>query len=292
MCGYWNLATIAGIKYNGLTTEQQIRQSFKNAIKEDYNCYLLGNSRIYRDINPDKLTGVKAYNFGHDNDSYNQMYYKLEYLLAHDKKIETLIIGTDYFQFSFLADTRNYIYCKLFPSEYSQDFENNYTEGFVSSLVTQWSAKKMLWKDCIKYVMDITPPPNTIRYQKNNGQCIVFGTATPDDTVERDSSVLEIQYEYFEKIVDVCTKNDIELYVIMPPTRDAELENYTEEELKAFDIMINNTLGERYQQNYYNCSRLNGLTDYNNFIDITHLNSDAADRFSEYINQKILQETQ
>ena len=62
-------------------TAEQIKMSFENSIADNYNCYFLGNSRIYRNINPEMMTTVKAYNFGHDNDSYNQMYYKLLYLL-------------------------------------------------------------------------------------------------------------------------------------------------------------------------------------------------------------------
>ena len=74
---YNSLATASTLKYNGASTAEQINMSFENAVSEEYNCYFLGNSRIYRDINPDVFTTVKSYNFAHDNDSYNQMYYKL-----------------------------------------------------------------------------------------------------------------------------------------------------------------------------------------------------------------------
>lgn len=45
----------------------------------------------------DTFTLVNSYNVAHDNDSYSQMYYKLLYLLDNGKKIDYLVIGTDYF---------------------------------------------------------------------------------------------------------------------------------------------------------------------------------------------------
>ncbi|WP_461488949.1 hypothetical protein, partial [Pontibacter sp. HJ8] len=65
----------------GPTTKAQIEQSFENALRKDYDMLILGNSRIYRGINPEKFS-TNAYNFAHDDDSYNQMYYKLKYVLA------------------------------------------------------------------------------------------------------------------------------------------------------------------------------------------------------------------
>ena len=72
---------------NGPSTKQQISTSFRNALKQDYDILILGNSRTYRGINPD-LLAMKCYNFSHDNDSYNQSYYKLLYLIKHHKKIK------------------------------------------------------------------------------------------------------------------------------------------------------------------------------------------------------------
>lgn len=287
--GYWKFSTKVATYYHGLSTEQQIRLSFRNAIKNDYNCYLLGNSRIYRDLNPDKLNNVYAFNFGHDNDNNNQMYYKLLYLLDNGKKIDILIIGTDYFQFSYISDSRNYVYSKLFRDEYNNDYESTEWERFLSEWLTQWSAKRLLWSDIKNYIKRVEPSA-TLPYQRDNGQWIVEGVASLNDTVERDHEILDIQYDYYKRIVEVCEQNNIELYVIMPPARDEELASYTQEEMEYIDEKITEGLGERYTGNYYNCSRLPGLTHYTNYIDITHLNEEAADRFSQYVNDKILKD--
>lgn len=285
---YNSLATASTLKYNGASTAEQINMSFQNAVSEEYNCYFLGNSRIYRDINPDIFTTVKSYNFAHDNDSYNQMYYKLLYLLDHEEKIDYLIIGTDYFQFSFLSDTRNYIYSKLFPEEYSDDFESgswiDRQEAYYTRL---WTNKQNALPACVRYILR-RPAPENVNFQKDNGQYVVNGEADPNATIDRDYTILDIQYDYFIKIIDLCEKENIQMYVIMPPLWEGETASHTEQERKEFNEMITGTLsGTCYSDNYINYSEEEGLSSYTDFIDITHLKPSAADEFSKYINQRI-----
>jgi hypothetical protein len=66
-------------KVEGPSTEQQILMSFENAKKGNYDLMALGNSRMYRGIDP-SVFDCSSYNFSHDNDTYNQMYYKLKWL--------------------------------------------------------------------------------------------------------------------------------------------------------------------------------------------------------------------
>ena len=84
---------------------------------------------------PGLFTGVKAYNFSHDNDSYNQMYYKLLFLEKKDKKIDYLVIGTDYFQFSVYGDSRNYIYDRLFGLDYMKDYNDSIVDEIFSDIM-------------------------------------------------------------------------------------------------------------------------------------------------------------
>jgi hypothetical protein len=283
---YCELALAASVKYRGENTKQQIVRSFENASAGDFDCYFMGNSRIYRGINPDLFTGVKAYNFSHDNDSYNQMYYKLLFLEKKDKKIDYLVIGTDYFQFSVYGDSRNYIYDRLFGLDYMKDYNDSVVDEIFSDIMYFWKTKRDCLQFCIPYLKG-EPAGDKINYMKDNGQYVVYGVATEADTVERYAFIREIQKEYFVKIVKYCESNDIELYVIMPPTRDEELASYTQEEMDAIDQMIEESLGERFRGNYFNCSDLPAFKHYSNYTDITHLNAEAADRFSEYLNEAI-----
>lgn len=285
---YIRFATKCVSIYLGPTTADQINMSFSNAVSSDYNCYFLGNSRIYRDINPDLFPSVNSYNFAHDNDSYNQMYYKLLYLLQNRKKIDYLIIGTDYFQFSFLSDTRNYIYSKRFSNEYSKDFGNNSwfkeNEKYYSVI---WQNKQNAFIPLIMYIFN-TPVPNDVSYQKPNGQYIAYGNADPDTTIDRDYSILDLQYNYFIKIITTCENEGIELFVVMPPLWSGETKSHTDDERKIIDELIINALANtRYKNNYINYTNEMGLSSYEDFIDITHLKPFVADNFSKYINQKI-----
>ena len=109
--------------FYGPNTRSQIEMSFDNALKSKATCWFLGNSRIYR-LNPDVIENGHWYNFAHDNDSYNQMYYKLQYLLNNGCEVDTLVIGTDYFQFSVFSDTRNYVYDGLLGEDYVRDYND------------------------------------------------------------------------------------------------------------------------------------------------------------------------
>jgi hypothetical protein len=289
---YNHLASVSSIKYNGASTADQINMSFKNAISDKYNCYFLGNSRIYRDINPELFTTVKSYNFAHDNDSYNQMYYKFLYLLDHDEQIDYLIIGTDYFQFSFLSDTRNYIYSRLFPEEYLADYENtSWLESKEAYYTRLWTNKQNAILSCIQYILK-RPEPEKINYQKENGQYVVNGEADPNARIDRDYSILDVQYDYFIKIIELCEKENIQLFVIMPPLWEGETESHSAQERREFNNMINDALSRtNYRDNYINYSEEMGLSSYQDFIDVTHLKPAAADTFSQYINDRVFGET-
>lgn len=272
--------------YYGASTEEQIRMDFNNAIADEYNCYFLGNSRIYRGINPDVFVSVNAYNFAHDNDSYNQMYYKLLYLMENNKPIEYLIIGTDYFQFSVLSDSRNYIYSSLFPKEYINDYkEKSWIETQEDYYTRLWTNKQ---NTLVLLHRDI---PTVVNYQKENGQYITNGNANPNSYIDRDYSVLDVQYKYFQRIISLCEENDIKLYIIMPPLWEGETSSHTDQEREKFNLMIRNELSKTpYANNYINYSEENGLSSYQDFIDVTHLKPESADEYSAYINEKIFSE--
>jgi hypothetical protein len=108
----------------GISTEQQIVQSFQNARSKKYDCLILGSSKLYRGVNPEKITAINSFNFSHDNDAFNQIYYKLQFLKDNNSlKFKYAIVGLSCFQFSFLSDTRNYVFEKYFSHNYIKDFE-------------------------------------------------------------------------------------------------------------------------------------------------------------------------
>ena len=185
-----------------------------------------------------------------------------------------------------------YVYGALFPEEYSADFSdgNDWITRKKEYYKTIWENKQNCFDSCIDYFRSV-PEPEKINYQKPNGQFVVYGAAKGDETIDRDYSVLDIQYDYFKKIIEVCEENDIVLYIIMPPLWKAEVESHTDEERDAFNEMIRTTLLDTpYNNNYINYSEIEGLSPYTDFIDITHLTPEASDSYSTYLSDLIFKQ--
>lgn len=261
---------------NGPSTKQQITYSFNNAAKMHYELLILGNSRTYRGLNPN-LFSYTALNFSHDNDSYNQIYYKLKYLIDMKKNIKYLILGVDYFQFSFKSDTRNYIYADYLGSDYMKDFKRNRiflnkVEYYLGNI----NPRKIL----------LLSPKENKPFLRNRGQYIVPGLARENDTITRSINRLEFQVKYFEKTLKLCKQKNIKVFIVNLPTRQNELNSYTATEIQDFDIFINKYLIEKHIY-YLNFSKLKGFTT-KDYTDITHFNEKAANRFTEILNKEII----
>lgn len=260
---------------NGPSTKQQIEFSFENAVKRDYNLLILGNSRTYRGLNPNVFT-LKTFNFSHDNDSYNQIYFKLKYLIDRKKEIDYLVLGIDYFQFSILSDTRNYIYADFFDADYLKDYKTNILRLKFNYHIGNLNPKKLL---------SLIPKGGKATLREN-GQYLKPGFAKENDTIHRDISRLKVQEDYFSKIINLCKKEDITVFMVMLPIRQNELNSYRIEDIEKFEAYIN-TLVDNTNVYYLNFST---NPDYKteDYTDITHLNEKAADRFSKVLNDSLL----
>ncbi|AEA42197.1 hypothetical protein Fluta_0188 [Fluviicola taffensis DSM 16823] len=262
---------------NGPSTRQQIQYSFENASLLNYDMVIVGNSRTYRGLNPDKFN-QRTFNFSHDNDSYNQIYFKLKFLEGKRKKISSVILGLDYFQFSFISNTRNYIYGDLLSDEYLKDYDT-----------------QNLFYQKIDYYINNIDPKNLKAlsfkskeekpFLKENGQYISPGLATENDSIERDIKRLDFQTKYFKKVIDFCQKKKVRVFIVMPPCRSNELISYSKVEIDEFNAFIKTftKIKNVYYLNYSTTSNFN-TKDY---TDITHLNEKAANRFSKMLNNDI-----
>ena len=271
----------------GINTKEQIERSFTQAKQSDANIWFLGNSRIYRGIDPSAIKTAKTYNFAHDNDSFNQMYYKFLWLEENNCTIDTLVIGVDYFQFGVCSDTRNYVYDYLFDEQYAKDYGRssvsekffNMKREFLSVQGSSYGAiLKFLARGC-KF-----PSADELPKLKYNGQYVYNTKASPSDKTNRKCEMEEIPVRYFDYIVRKCTEEFIALYVIMPPVRDNELSCYSAKELDDFNKMIKSVLNKYgYHDCYFNYSNLPEFKDYTCYTDITHLNSESAYKFTDLL---------
>jgi hypothetical protein len=266
----------------GPNTKNQIAQSFSRVKEHVYPIVVLGNSRIYRGINPE-VFDTKTFNFAHDDDSYNQMYHKLKWLDSDSLKV--VVMGVDYFTFSYLSDKRNYAYGPLFGDEYLDDYYSGTagTIGFYKDAVYQRMINYAGFDRTKFLIRALAMGANKARPKlKNNGQYIYPGVAKASDKIERDTTMLPVQKEYFEKIVMYCRDRDIKLVLVMPPTREEERINYTNESITRFE----NYLSQFKNTTYLNFSESKDY-EMKDFSDITHLNEAAADRFSKSLNDSI-----
>lgn len=268
------------LKVSGPSTKMQIEQSFKDVLEDEYDMIILGNSRIYRGINPDMFC-IKTYNFSHDNDTYNQMYYKLLYLEKEEKLPKVVLLGTDYFQFSFISDTRNYVYKSLFDKRYINDYSFDFNEYMNNRMTVLQENLLLRWKSLFEQE-NVNRP-----YLKGNGQFILPGTGSERKPLNRESVMLDIQKEYFEKIVDYCRDKNIKVIVVMPPLKEKELKLYKKADLKEFNQYISKSIGDDgIYLNFTSDDRFN----INDFRDRTHLSKEGADKFSKILWEKIERE--
>ena len=218
-----------------MSTAKQIQLQYENldAVKDSVTTIVFGNSRLYRGINPYKLSGY-AYNMSHDNDTYNQMYYKIKQAIAECPNLHTIIIGYEFFQFSFLSDTRNYVYCHYLPEEYLKDYEfslipisiqpymhfvrnnKNYIGQFLRALLTKESKGRL----------------------SARGQYTYEGKATPNDMVKRNSNILPVQDYYFNKIVSLLGNTKYDVFFVTMPIRNNEYNSYTADTIDYFQKKI------------------------------------------------------
>lgn len=270
-----------------MNTKEQIETSFSQAKQSGANIWFLGNSRIYRGIDPSVIEDAKTYNFAHDNDSFNQIYYKFRWLKENNCKVDTVILGIDYFQLGYLSDTRNYVYDYLFDKQYAKDYGRSDISEYLNNKKREFlSLQSSSYFKILKYI-DAGfrfPSKDKLPVLKNNGQYVNDIKASPNDKITRKCEIKDIPQKYFHKLIGECGNEDITLFVVMPPVRDNELCSYTTMQIDSFNKMINTVL-EQYNYNncYYNFSNVPEFKDYTCYTDITHLNSESAAKFTEYL---------
>lgn len=289
-CGYAYLGGILARRIYGMPVAEQIDISFSNALNRNYNTVFLGNSRVYHGINPEKFSD-NAYNFAHDNDSFNQCYYKLKYLIDNNIKVNSLFLGVDYFEFGIFSSTRNYCYDKYFEDEYKLDYNSNLFKEHIDNYQRIFfNHQFILIKSLLKIITNKGRFPDSNSYIKPNGQYIMYGSkGSPKDEVTRNSLMLPIQKEYFKRILTLCRNNDIKCVLFMMPVRDGEMKSYTNDYINEFSQWIASTI-KPYNIKYYDMSQLDEFKDYTLYDDITHFNERGANLFSSYFNELLMAE--
>jgi len=282
----WFLSSTSG---GMISTEEQIDKSFNLALNNNYKTLIVGSSRIYRGVNPDKLTFSEAFNFGHDNDSYNQIFYKLLFLEKKKKAFNYLILGTDYFQFSIFSDTRNYVYRKYLDKKYLKDYKNYHWKD-TDNKVNRWITIHFsnIFKFFTTRLKNIIIKKETYSYLTKKGQFVtqLKSDPRPINQGNNENDAILLQKKYFDKIFQFCKRKKITVFMVMPPARTEELKNISQSTLKLYDFFLDSTIKKQkgYYLNYAADQRFTG----EDFADIAHLGKEGADKFSNILNQDII----
>lgn len=264
-------------KNYGLTTEEQIDKQYSdlNKNKDSIRCVFLGSSRFYRGINPAKFD-VFSYNFSHDNETYNQIYYKLKHVVETCPNLETVVICYDYPGFSFISATRNSYYNKYMPQEYVNDY--TFRQKIEDQIIFPVKQTKYYWS---------LANSGKRGELSEFGQYIKYGEyATEDDSIVREKNILPLQIEYFRKICALLKERELISFMVVMPMRDGEYKNYTLQDINNYNSIVLHECDNKYLffLNYLRDARFLSASLY---TDCTHLNKDGADLFSLVLNKDI-----
>lgn len=274
-------------KTYGINTKGQIEKQFDCVEKNDFNGLVLGSSLMYRGINPDYLSFSKCYNFAHDNDSYNQFYSKLEYVMSK-RHIDYLILGVDYFNFSRLTSSRNLYYGRYLTDSYLNDYDE-------SNIITKQQTYieyniRNSFKPFIKASSQLlTSHRNSLSLLKDNGQFTSpLKIAGVDEIGKKRESYkpLEIQLNNLQRITELCENNNIKLFLVFPPVREYFLDYPSKNVKNQLDSLFI-SYGKKRNIHFLNFSLDDRFT-LPYYQDYIHLNVNGADKFSGIINNRIL----
>ena len=285
--------SILAKKEYGITMENQIKQQFAAINERKYDTIILGNSRLYRGINPELLDS-DCYNFAFDNDSFLECYYKLKYLETIEKLPERVILGVDYFEFSFVSAGMQSTYDDFFNKEYDDILANCSSLSFggeKSNFDTQINKKLNIlfisnYYNAISYLYNrYIKKDKRVSYISELGQYCIYPQpkAKAGDFLTRSSEIMNEQKNAYDKIILFCKENDIKIIQLMLPLRDIELNCYTLETKEKFDnLFITNVYAK-----YISYASESDFT-ISDFMDDTHLNLNGADKFTKLLNTDLI----
>ncbi len=305
MLVFLKFSYISTEKILGPNTKHQIENSFRNSTLGSYNIFLIGNSRIYRGVNPDKFK-LKTFNLSYDGDSYLQTYYKLKFLGREKITCKYVILSADYFSFSFLGDNSNSNYYKYLDASYSAIChgnmihipkfstikKNNQTSSWKiynymdeqNEMFNAWMTKNIS-NSIIPFFQGLTSSKKERPFQRENGQYVVNSKATSEDYLERNAEIYKPLQLYLDSILIFCKQHDVEVFLTMLPTRKNELKNYSID----FQNRVDTYYGSfKKNKNVHFLNYKNDLKfTIDDFGDLTHFNEAGADKFSELLNRDI-----
>lgn len=249
-------------------------QLFSWKLPKEKHILFMGASHIEHGID-DTLT-ESGYNFAKSSERYLFTYLKLTHLLETNPQIDTIFLEcapTDLWEHT---DDKyfNKNEMSLYPSLYYPLFNkeewtiyNNNTREFIITILQQ----------CLKnYFWGQNRYWHALGGKKENNTKQMDATKVHPQ-LEKGSHGHKINYKYLRKIINICTRHDIKLYLVYCPVYKPE---YYYDQIYYYNM---------YKKNFSDVE----LLDYSNWpvndnerYDAHHLNNEGAIKFTNELKKK------
>lgn len=245
---------------------------------EDIDIVFCGSSRTYRGIDSVTLStdlDANVFNIAYENANFYSSYYLLVELLK-TKEIGKLFLEVSTTNFTRADTTEDSLIYRILTGDTQEEFATglaldyldfdllnftNYMENFSNGRFVS-NIKQKLGK-FTENGQKITKPWST--YEGNgflncthtisqSTELLLPQSYFHDGEFWDDEFVDEVQYEYFEKILRLCTENEIEVILYSPPYPYCVIEDYGSD-LEIFDYYIE-SIATQYGLDYLNFSKI------------------------------------
>lgn len=273
-------------RYKGPSLESRVQEQFRNVPGHDV--IILGDSRLYNGIDPALLDG-NAFNFAFDEDTFNEMYYKL--LSLKGPPLRYLVVGADFFQFGPFSEHAHRAYKPYLGTDFWRDYSTPGLQPFAWFHDADRDFNRFMqttYGNTLQSLvaLQLKPPPAQLPFQKPNGQFVrpgVFEPAPPR-SFRRTAELTPASQDYFLRLLAWGRQHRVPVFVVVPPTNKIELSTYVPGGLENVRRSIEENCHDGvYLLDHSNDTRF-GLDE---FSDFTHLNESGARHFTEVLREEI-----
>jgi hypothetical protein len=253
--------------------------------KMNQDILIFGSSRaqhnIYSDLIQDSLK-QQTYNLGYRGCNVNFQLFLLKKVLEHNKKPKTVLLTIDDYNQFLPEKTLQFRYDKLYPLVIYQEITKELIERkeispFAFGIISARIGWKQFTKSKAKTVYDNWTPKGTVLL---DFQAFDFDKKIRKSVKYSQKKEIPERVKAFTEFQEICLKNNIQLYVFIPP-------NFAQQN-KTFVKRIQKLISEKKVYLIYQNTDIFKNSDL--FSDSSHLNKKGATLYTNQIIQKLKSE--
>jgi hypothetical protein len=268
----------------------QLEQSVRQATERDYDVLVLGNSRMFRGIDPSVLQ-LPTYNFAFDEDSFLYYRAKARYLLRLGKVPRIALLGVDPFQLGRPNYDRHFIYQRLLQDPAMDARMRDPRRGV--PVVYHWVTKRLgfrrlylsaFYKWLARTVTGQPLPPATVNLRPDGFYEVheITSGRREDDLSPAVEFLRDPELEgAFRDTVTELRAAGVQVFALRAPSREAETRHYSQRNLEDFHRFL-----REVQVPFLDFSA-EGDFQPSDYSDLFHLVPEAAQRFTRRIDEHL-----